>query len=277
MRTFIGCTVSLLAIAVASPALAQDTAPPEAITINGGATVVTDYRFRGISQTNKNFAVQGSLTVTHETGLYVSVWGSSIDDYVANGSNQEIDLIAGYKKTVGGTTFDVGALYYFYPQSQKYNGFFSDPTIKYNSDFVEPYVAISHTFGPVTAKVAANYAPKQKALGLFTGGDDDTDPVFHKKDNLYTSLDLNAVVAQGFGVSAHIGHNWMRSFLSADKRYTDWAGGVTYTYKQITFGVSYVDTDFHRDQLNNGFINVIAGKGKDIAKGGVVGSVGVSF
>jgi uncharacterized protein (TIGR02001 family) len=40
--------------------------------------VVSDYRFRGISQTDKDFAVQGGLTVSHESGLYASVWGSSV-------------------------------------------------------------------------------------------------------------------------------------------------------------------------------------------------------
>ena len=44
---------------------------------------------------------QGGITATHSSGLYVSVWGSSIDDYVASGSDQELDLIAGYSTTVG--------------------------------------------------------------------------------------------------------------------------------------------------------------------------------
>ena len=85
MRTFqrsfgLGCCVSLATLMVATPALAQDEAP--AVTINGTATVVSDYRFRGISQTDKNFAIQGSITVSHESGLYATVWGSSVNGYV---------------------------------------------------------------------------------------------------------------------------------------------------------------------------------------------------
>jgi uncharacterized protein (TIGR02001 family) len=260
MRTFIGCCCSLLAIAVASPALADDTAPPAAITINGSATVVTDYRFRGLSQTNKNFAVQSSLTVTHESGLYISTWGSSIDDYIADGSNQEIDLIAGYKHTFSGTIIDVGALYYFYPGSQQ--GVHLAGLPKYNSDFIEPYVAVSHTLGPVTGKLTANYAPKQKALNYGLG----------KEDNLYGALDLSAAVPNtGFGVSAHLGHNFTKSALSLARTYTDWGAGVTYTYKAITFGVSYVDTNLPKGFYSSPF------SGKDEAKAGVVGSIGVSF
>ncbi|MDB5700013.1 MAG: hypothetical protein JWL66_212 [Sphingomonadales bacterium] len=264
MRTFIGCTVSLLAIAVASPALADDAAPPAAITINGSATLVTDYRFRGISQTNKNFAVQGSLTATHSSGLYVSVWGSSISEYVANGSNQEIDLIAGYKRTFGGTTFDGGVLYYFYPESQKLGPVFAGG--KYNSDFAEPYLSVAHTFGPATAKLTANYAFKQKALGLVANANGTQ----KKDDNLYTAFDLSGSIASGVGVSAHIGHNWTSSVLSLGlKKYTDWGAGVNYTYKQITFGVNYVGSD-----VPTGYFTPF---GKDVAKEGVVGSVGVSY
>ena len=103
----------LMLAAAATPAMAQDeTAPPPAFTVNGSATVVSDYRFRGISQTNLKAALQGGLTVTHSSGVYVSAWGSSIDDYIANGSDQELDLIAGYSHTFkNGVKIDGGVLY----------------------------------------------------------------------------------------------------------------------------------------------------------------------
>ena len=110
---------ALMLAATATPAFADDTAPPPAVTISGGATVVSDYRFRGVSQTDRNFALQGTFTVAHESGLYFSVWGSSVDSYViASGvSHQEIDIIGGYKKTFGGTTLDAGVRYYFFPKT----------------------------------------------------------------------------------------------------------------------------------------------------------------
>lgn len=55
-----------LSLVAATPAFAQDsgseTAPPSPITISGSAAILTDYRLRGISQTNKNAAIQGALT-----------------------------------------------------------------------------------------------------------------------------------------------------------------------------------------------------------------------
>src|SRR3712207_6349387 len=90
----------LLSGAAASPAFAQDAEPAQsAFTVTGGATVVSDYRFRGITQTDKRFAIQGTFSVAHESGFYATVWGSSIDDYVYNGADAELDLIGGYRRT----------------------------------------------------------------------------------------------------------------------------------------------------------------------------------
>src|SRR5687767_13998465 len=58
----------LLASVAAAPAAAADLGA--GFGINGGATVVSDYRFRGISQTNRRFAVQGTFSVSHTSGFY---------------------------------------------------------------------------------------------------------------------------------------------------------------------------------------------------------------
>ena len=249
MRTSFGPMLGLALTLITTPALAQEETP--AVTISGGATLVTDYRFRGISQTDKDFAVQGTFTLTHKSGLYATVWGSSIDDYIAAGSDQEIDLIAGYKKTFGGTTVDVGVLYYYYPGSSKI-------IPGTNSDFVEPYIGVSHTFGPVTGKVSAAYAPKAKALSIGAG----------KEDNLYVAFDLSGGIPNTpVSLSAHLGHSYGPSYLRIGKGYTDWNVGATYTWKNLVFGVSYVDTNKA----------LFSPSGKNISKGGIVGSVGVAF
>jgi uncharacterized protein (TIGR02001 family) len=253
MRSSFGPLLGLIIALSATPAFAEDAADTPAITINGSATIVSDYRFRGISQTDKNFAVQGSLTLTHESGFYVSAWGSSISAYVSQGAAQEIDLIAGFKKSFGATTLDLGALYYFYPKSNPGH-----------TDFIEPYVSVAHTFGPVTAKVTANYAPKQKALALGQTGTL-LDPA---KENFYLGGDLSGgIPSTPISLSAHVGHSFGPSFLvPVGKGYTDWSLGASYTYKALTFGISYVDTD-----------TVFIPNAKNVAKGGVVFSLGASF
>lgn len=241
--------LSAVALAVLSvPAFAQDEAAP-ALTVTGSAAVVSDYRFRGISQSDKRFALQGGLTVTHESGFYVSTWGSSIDDYVAAGSDQELDLIAGYSRTFGAATVDVGVLYYYYPGSGGAN-----------TDFVEPYASIKGTFGPATAKLSAAYAPKSRALSVDGG--------LTREDNLYVAGDIAASVPNTpLGVSAHLGHSFGPSYLTIGDEYTDWSVGATYTWSHLTFGVSYVDTDK----------SLYSPSGRNISKAGVVGSITASF
>lgn len=254
-KSILGLSAVLFAT-VATPALAQDE-DASGITVSGGAAVVSDYRFRGISQTDKRFAVQGTVSVAHESGLYATVWGSSIDDYVANtslvegGADAELDLIAGYKKAFGPATVDVGVLYYYYPGSG--GG---------NSDFFEPYASVSYAVGPVTGKVGAAYAPKQHAIAAFNERD----------DNLYLYGDLSAAVPNTpLTVSAHLGHSDGRSFLTNGlKDYWDWNIGASYTWNKLTFGVSYVDTDIKDSEF-------VTPSGRNAAKAGVVGSVSVAF
>lgn len=236
----------LLLPAAASAQAATSTEAP-AVVLSGGATLVSDYRFRGISQTDRRPAVQGSLSATHKSGFYGAVWGSSIDDYVANGSDQEIDLTLGFKRSFGSTTIDAGVLYYYYPGSGGVN-----------SDFVEPFVAVSQAFGPVTAKALAAYAPKQNALTVGAG----------REDNLYLAGDLSAAVPNSpISVTAHVGRSFGPSYLTIGKAYTDWSLGASATWKNLTAGVSYVDTDG----------DFITPSGRNASKAGVVASLAVAF
>lgn len=237
--------VAVALLSAAMPATAQE--PDSKVTMNGGLTVVSDYRFRGISQTDRRFALQGSFTAAHSSGFYGSVWGSSIDDYVYNGADQELDLIAGYRRSFGGTTFDAGLLYYYYPGSGGID-----------SDFFEPFASVAHTLGPATAKLTVNYAPKQRALSIGAG----------KADNLYLAGDLLAAVpGTPISLNAHLGHSFGPSYLTIGDEYTDWSLGGSVAWKTLSVGLSYVDTDG----------DFITPSGRNASKTGIVASVGVSF
>lgn len=236
-------------LATATPALAQDDSSD--FTLTGSAALVSDYRFRGISQSGKHLAAQASATLTHSSGFYGSFWASSIDDYVAAGADAELDLIAGYSTTVGGVTLDGGALYYVYPSAVKGAA----------TDFLELYASAKMPVGPATIKLGAAYAPKSNALSVGTG----------KEDNLYLFSDVSFTVPETpFGLSAHLGYSPDTTFITGDK-YLDWNVGATYTWKAATFGISYVDTDQKKGFLTN------PASGKDIAKAGVVVSATYAF
>jgi uncharacterized protein (TIGR02001 family) len=231
-NTFISLSALSLAL-LSSPAFAadEDVASKE-LTITGTVAATTDYRFRGISQTNEKFAIQGGATATHSSGLYASFWASSIDDYVAYGADAELDLIAGYSKTIDGFTLDGGVLYYVYASAAK----------GAKSDFFEPYGSIKYTYGPVTGKAGFAYAWKQNALacGLNCSGG--------REDNLYLYGELSAAIPDTpFAVSGHLGYTKGRSVLTfGQKNYMDWNITGSYTWKNITVGVTYVDTDIKK-------------------------------
>jgi uncharacterized protein (TIGR02001 family) len=209
----------------AAPAFAEETDPPADITVTGNATLVTDYRFRGISLSGGDIAVQGSINVNHSSGLYAGVWASSLEDSAVYG-HTEVDLYAGWTGAVAsGLTADVGLLYYVYP-----NGTVGDANV------FEPYASLTAAVGPATIKAGVNYAWKQDSLG----GD----------DNLYVYTDLGIGIPDTpISLSAHAGYTdgalspKLLTLTSTDGGW-DYSVGATFAAsKNLSFGVSYIGVD----------------------------------
>jgi len=103
-------TTILSATLTAVPAFADEASP---VTITGSATLTSEYRLRGISQTDRDRAVQAGITVSHASGFYIGTWGSNLPGAGPfGGDSMELDLLAGCTKAVGGVTVDDGLLYY---------------------------------------------------------------------------------------------------------------------------------------------------------------------
>ncbi|GAA4767284.1 hypothetical protein GCM10023219_11100 [Stakelama sediminis] len=253
----------LLAAATATPAMAQDTAPPSPITVSGSVTLVSDYRFRGFTQNGENPAIQGGITVTHESGLYVGTWGSSINF----AGNTEVDLFAGYSHDLGGgLSIDGGLLYYLYPKKGRYA-----------TDFFEPYVNLSGTYGPVTGKVGVNFAWKQDALG---NQSDFSRPAGAKSSSTYMHGEVDVAIPNTpITLSGHAGHAWSDSFPGGySGEVWDYSIGASATYKMLTFGVSYVNTDEPNVAYNDAYRGSGSNWKEDLgADGAVVFSLGASF
>ncbi|MBN2970745.1 hypothetical protein JW805_01775 [Roseomonas aeriglobus] len=227
---------------LATPAFAQDvTDPPPPVTVSGSVGVVSDYRFRGVSQSDKEVAVQGGITIAHESGFYVGTWGSNLAGWgTFGGANLELDVIAGYKAPLANGTLDVGVTWYMYPGG-------ADET-----DFFEPYAKLSGTTGPATLTASVFYAPKQNALGLYTRSL--TPPVAGPGkawDNLYLAGDAAvAIPTSPVTLKGHIGYSSGNPGLGPNGtsvaptgNYWDWSLGADITWKNLTLNVSYVDTD----------------------------------
>lgn len=225
----LGAAVALSVLAfTATPALADEAeAPTPEFTVSGYVTGVTDYRFRGLSYSGGDFAVQGSINVNHSSGFYIGTWASSLeqDAFDIYGS-AEVDIYGGWTGEVAkGITADVGLTYYAYP-----NGTVGDANI------FEPYASLSTTMGPVSAKVGVNYAWEQDSLG--------------GQDNLYVFSDLGYTIADtGVSLSAHLGYT---DGVLSPKALTgagtgggfDYSVGASYNITdKLSVGVSYVGAD----------------------------------
>ena len=258
---------------------AASTAP---ITVSGAATIASDYRVRGVSQSDRQMAVQGGITIAHESGLYVGTWASNLAGWgTFGGANMELDLIGGYKaRLADNATLDVGLTWYLYPGG-------ADKT-----DFAEPYVKLSGTAGPATLTAGAAYAPKQQAIGRWyrTGADAAagvyTDPGV-KDDNLYLWGDGALALARTpLTAKAHIGHSWGQDGLGPNATavaptgsYWDWSLGADATWRNLTLGLSYVDTDL--SDRSSAYLRPSFSRGQDgtgsIAGGTVLASLTAAF
>jgi uncharacterized protein (TIGR02001 family) len=208
--------VLLSAVALPTAAFAQDEPSDDGITITGSATVVSDYRFRGFSQSDEDAAIQGGFTIGHDSGLYIGTWGSSIG--FNNGT--EIDVFAGLAKEVSpGLTADVGATLYLYPGSS-------------NTSVIEPYAALTGAIGPATIKGGVAWAPGgQDSLG-------DASAVY-----LYSDVGIQIPDAP-VKLKGHFGYAKSDSFLGGlDGDVIDYSIGVDFSWKVLTLGVAYVNTD----------------------------------
>ncbi len=84
-------------LALSAPAFAQDEVveeeeSPFSFTIGA----VSDYAFRGVSQTNEGPALQGSFDYTHSSGFHAGVWASNVDFVENDGANIEVDTYIGW-------------------------------------------------------------------------------------------------------------------------------------------------------------------------------------
>jgi uncharacterized protein (TIGR02001 family) len=112
----------LLPAALATALLAGATVAQADMEISGNVALTSDYKFRGISQSNEDIAVQGGFDLGWDNGIYVGTWASSVDFDVSsadgglNGS-LELDYYVGWASDIGDSGFgiDVGYLYYDYP------------------------------------------------------------------------------------------------------------------------------------------------------------------
>ena len=79
--------LAVLALA-ATPAHADDDVSASDFTVSGFVEQVTDYRYRGVSQTDGDFAIQGQINVAHSSGFYANLWATNLEDSDVAGTTE---------------------------------------------------------------------------------------------------------------------------------------------------------------------------------------------
>lgn len=226
----------------ATVALADD-APSWALA--GSLAAQSDYRFRGISQSNKKIVPQGSLNLTGPDGFYIGTWASKIN-WQMGGVNDnpgvEWDIYAGKHFDLGGSDLNVEAYEYAYPDAKTFGG----P----EASFFEGIFTLTHAFGALSTDAVFAVSP-EFSLGGGTG--------------YYLEGQASYPLNDWISISGNVGHQWVEK---APSDYTHADIGVTATWKSISLDARYVTTDIGQANCVGFWMGT-----KNACSGGFVGTV----
>jgi uncharacterized protein (TIGR02001 family) len=239
-----------LAATLAAPLHAQVSQPEHTVSFN--AALTSDYRYRGISQTRFEPALQAGADYTYNaSGLYAGTWLSTIKwtKDAGGGGNAEWDLYAGRRGQVGGDlAWDAGMLAYIYPANGlgKVTGFADANT-------VEGYGQLG--YGPVYAKYSLSLT------NLFGFVD--------SRRSGYLDLVANIDLRRGLTLNVHAGRQQVRH--NGQASYTDWKLGLSQDWGFATGALALVATNANEAAYAS------PANGKFVGKTALVASVSKTF
>jgi len=214
--SFIAATALLGGMLLASQAAtAQRTIESVGLTVTTTPAIVTDYMFRGISQTRSGPALQGTIDVEHTSGLYVGAFVSNAT-FRSTNVRQEVDGSFGYRFAVGDLKLDFGGTYFGYPG-------YEAPTGGFEVGWWEATIRASYEIAPVKFLGYVAYSPN------FSG---------ESGNALYAEIGVDAALDFGFTLSARAGYQWIqRNIVPANWNGQDGYFG-TPDYAVLSFGFS---------------------------------------
>lgn len=242
-----------------SAAQAQTKAPEPDYTLAYNVAAYTDYRFRGIAQTNFNPALQGGVDFSHKSGFYAGAFASNVswvkDFNGASKGSYEIDLFGGYKGSIAaGVGFDVGIITYQYPGNNsgkvgtKGAGLFS------NASTNEWYAGVSYSVA--TLKYS-------RSFGDFLGN-------LKSSGSQYLDLSANFDLGNGLTLTPHIGYQTIPNQGGAGD-YTDYALTIAKDFGNgLVVSAAAVGTDANKAFYTDG-------KGRFLGKSQLVVGLKYSF
>ena len=181
-----------------------------ALDLSANVGLVSDYRFRGLSLSDRDPAFQGGVDVNADIGLFAGAWGSTIADY--GGAGVEVDFYGGYNGSAAGFDYALTASAYLYPGGTDVN-------------YLEFRLDGAREIGPVTLGAELSYVPRQRNTGTA---------------NHYVGASMGLAVPGAEGLAATVRGGREQGFYEGK---WDWELGLAYTRGALAGSIAYVDSN----------------------------------
>lgn len=214
VRTGMLFAATLGALSFTAPALAERTTLSIAGEVSGELGIVSDYRFRGISRSFGDPAIQGGAELTLPNNFYVGSWASIVDkNQFANSRGFEWQVNAGYRtKLWDGFKLDAGLVQYMYPAVSTYSTLEAYAGLNWQWLTFKIYNSLSNTFFAAEGARNSRYFELGARYRLFP--------------------DVNLI--------GHIGNQLI---AGNDGDNIDYQVGIEKAWKGLQWGASYYGTD----------------------------------
>lgn len=201
-------------IVATSPVMAWESADGSWST-SASVALSSEYVWRGISQSDSEPAISGSFDVAHSSGIYAGLWASNVDFGPASEASTEIDYYVGFGDEFGksGVSYNIGALYYNYPDES-------------SLDFIETYGTLSYSFLTAGAAYTA-------------WADDDA-----YEGSVYYSLDATHNIGM-FSLATGVGYY----DYDDGSDYTNYHIGASTELAGFGFDLTYTDTNDNAEDI----------------------------
>jgi uncharacterized protein (TIGR02001 family) len=251
------------------PALAADLdmktkAPAKAVVVSPwdiafGSAVMSDYNFRGVTQSNHKPSVaayfEPRYNISDTLQLYAGVSGESIS--FPNRAAAEVDFYTGVRPTFGKLALDFGFWEYYYPGGQCFHDGFGDcnPALLPSGNVIKADLSFWELYAKATYTVNDQFSFGGSAFwspSVLNSGAEGTYTAATAKYTLPNVLPHDI----GWSVSGDVGHWFLGTsdsfyFNVPYKSYTNWDLGVAFTWKQFTLDLRYFDTNLNKVDCNN--------------------------
>lgn len=233
---------------VSTSALAEEAAAAEASPITGNMAFVSNYVFRGLTQTWAEPAVQAGLDYVNPNGFFLGTWASSVSNKEYNNASMEWDFYLGYNGKINDDMgWGVGAIQIWYPGGyydagvdghQEYN------TQELNASFNYKFISLKYSYALTNLFGLNQY-------NYFSAGPNGatTVPTSDTKGSSYIEANINYEVMDKLTLGFHVGHQTVKN--ASDYSYTDYKVSVNKIlpkeFFELNVGLAYTDTSANKD------------------------------